>query len=188
MGDTGAATRTVYLALLRGINVGGHGKIRMADLRDVLAAQGLDAVQTYIQSGNVLFQSAGRPNLLEAQMEEWLAAAFGVRTAALIRSREDWATILASCPYDADAVRDGESLQVALLRQVPSAEAIGTWSQIDSAGDEFAIIGRTVYMHLRQSIVDSKRAQGLNKLGTVATTRNWNTMKKLAELATAYGG
>ncbi len=188
MGETGAGTKTVYIALLRGINVGGHGKVRMADLRDLLAAKGLGTVQTYIQSGNVLFQSAEGPEVLETQIEEWMGAVFGVRTTAIVRSRDEWHAIVASCPYDPDAVRDGESLQVTLLRDMPTTEAVDEWRSIDALQDEFTVVGRTVYMHLRQSTVDSKRAQGLNKLRTVATTRNWNTIKQLAELATVYGG
>lgn len=174
---------TTYIALLRGINVGGKNKIKMAELKSALEALGLDRVQTYIQSGNVLFESDETEVTLRERLERQIAASFGVPAAVVLRTAEEWERLVAECPFEADRLPEGESLQICLLGEAPQPDKIALLSAVDSRNDEFRIRGRDVYVLLRQSILDSKLASSLPKLGVVGTVRNWNTVKKLASMA-----
>ena len=112
-----------YVALLRGVNVGGKNKLPMADLRDIFTAAGCAAVQTYIQSGNVVFKAA--PDLAERAPEivaRAIRERFGYETAVVVRSSEELRQVAASNPFDTSG--DPRFLQVAFLEDAPSAEAV----------------------------------------------------------------
>ncbi|WP_261303421.1 DUF1697 domain-containing protein [Paenibacillus andongensis] len=176
----------VYIVFLRGINVGGKNKIKMADLKKTLEAAGLAKVQTYLQSGNVLFMSeeeAVEP--LRQRIEQEISKAVGVSPKVILRTVEELELILGSCPYDADALLEGESIQISVLTEMPPQQTADILSNGKSDKDEFQIHGGEIYFLFRQSVLDSKLASNIQKLGDTATTRNWNTMNKLAELAAA---
>lgn len=173
----------VYIALLRGVNVGGHNKIKMAELRRELAAIGLTQVQTYIQSGNILFTSDDSSSNIRQQVKDCIHHKFGVDAAVVLRTAEEWAQILQDCPYRDQPLAVGETIYVALFSEPPSSAALEQWEGVAPDKDECVVHGREVYLLLRQSIVDSKRAQGLQKLCREVTTRNWNTMQKLGAMA-----
>lgn len=175
----------IYIALLRSINVGGNNKIKMADLKNVLEGLELERVQTYIQSGNVLFESQAAPDWLRLRIEEEIRAVFGISTTAILRTAAELEKIIADCPYANAALVEGESIHVSLLTEPPLQKAIDYLAACERKRDEYQIHGREVYFLLRQSILDSKLAKGMQKLGDIATTRNWNTMNKLDALAKA---
>ena len=83
---------TTYIGLLRGINVGGHNKIPMADLRTLVATMGWSQVQTYIQSGNLVFTAAGAPAAIEDQLEQAIERHFALSIPVLVRAAADWTT------------------------------------------------------------------------------------------------
>lgn len=154
---------TTYIALLRGINVGGNNKIKMAELKNSLENLGLSQVQTYIQSGNLLFRSHEAESVLTRIIEHTIQTDFGITSKVMIRTDTELAYIIYHCPYSAASLSEGES--------------------IHEAKDEFHVTEREVYFLFRQSIIDSKLGKNLQKLGNAVTTRNWNTMIKLADLA-----
>ncbi|MBM7691574.1 uncharacterized protein (DUF1697 family) [Peribacillus deserti] len=116
---------TIYIALLRGINVGGKNKIKMTDLREALGALGLERIQTYIQSGNVLFESEEEEAVLRQRIEQQVEKVFGLSIKVILRMSEEMKKILASCPFtvkqlaEANSSSEGECLYVSMLVDVP---------------------------------------------------------------------
>lgn len=176
---------TIYIALLRGINVGGHHKMKMADLKRVLEAMGLHRVQTYIQSGNVLFETEEAPQTLRLRMEEEIQTAFGITSTVVLRTAEELERIIAKCPYADVMLTEGESIHVSILTEELPQKAEDLLASSERDNDAYFIHGREVYFLFRQSILDSKLAKNLQKMGHIATTRNWKTMNKLNALAQA---
>lgn len=176
---------TTYVALLRGINVGGHKVIKMADLKRTCEAMGLGRAQTYIQSGNVLFQAEGAAEQLRQQMERQIEAAFGFSVPVVLRTAEELAEVLRNCPFAANALAEGESLYVALSPQAPSQAGIDRLLAYQSERDEYRIAGREIYLLYRQSMRETKLTNTFleQRLGVPLTTRNWQTMSKLTDLA-----
>ncbi|MEQ8174635.1 MAG: DUF1697 domain-containing protein [Syntrophomonadaceae bacterium] len=178
----------VYIALLRGINVGGKNVIKMADLKSTLEAMGLLDVRTYIQSGNVIFRSEEDEESLRKRMEDQIEKVFGFPVPVVLRNASEWEEIIRSFPFSdeevakAEALAKVESVYVALLLQAPSQAGMEQLDAYRSATDEYLITGRDVYLLLHHSIRLSKLAGNLHKLGVPSTVRNWKTIKKLAEM------
>jgi uncharacterized protein (DUF1697 family) len=176
---------TIYIALIRGINVGGKNKVLMAELKRALDVIGLGRVQTYIQSGNVLFESAEGAELLRPRIEGEIQKAFSIATTVVLRTAEQLKQIIANCPYSASSLLEGESIQVSVLTEAPSQKAMDILTANGTDIDEYHIHGEEIYFLFRQSMLDSKLAKSLQKLGGTATSRNWNTIIKLDSLAHA---
>lgn len=176
---------TIYVALIRGINVGGKNKVPMADLKSALSAIGLDKVQTYIQSGNVLFESKDEAETLRPRIEGEIHKAFGIPATVVLRTAEQLKRIIANCPYLASSLLDGESIQVSVLTEAISQKAVEILSSNGTDIDEYHIHGEEIYFLFRQSVLDSKLAKSLQKLGETVTSRNWNTIIKLEALVHA---
>jgi uncharacterized protein (DUF1697 family) len=181
----------IYIALLRGINVGGKNRINMAELKHTFEAMGLSRVQTYIQSGNVLFESEAEEEALGKQIEHEIEVAFGFSVTVVLRKDEELKRIAANCPFseeevsEAEESSEGESLYVSFLLEEPSQEGIQRLSAFKSESDEYRIQGREVFLLFRHSIRNSKLANNLQKLDVPATVRNWKTVNKLVALASA---
>jgi uncharacterized protein (DUF1697 family) len=177
---------TTYLALLRGINVGGHKKVAMSDLRDLLSKLGFDDAHSLLQSGNLVFRGkasadARLERLLEGEVEKRL----GLQTAFFVRTAQEWETIVAKNPFPENAERDPAHLLVIFLK-----EAVGTGKvmELQSAITGPEIVrgdGRQVYIVYPAGIGTSRLTNTLieKKLGTQGTGRNWNTVLKLGALA-----
>ena len=179
-----------YLALLRGINVGTSGRIRMDALKRLLEDAGFREVATYIQSGNVLFRSDLAEDAARATIERALKEGASIPTTAVVRTAEELAQIIRSCPFSAPEIAqaealntEGESLYVCLLPKAPDAKVLDTLSAIELGNDAYVVRGREVYLLLSQSIRNSKLAIRLQKLIPDMTVRNWNTMAQLCALA-----
>ncbi|WP_144555284.1 DUF1697 domain-containing protein [Bacillus sp. X1(2014)] len=173
---------TIYIALLRGINVGKNNRIKMADLKILLETLGLEKVKTYIQSGNVLFESSNDASQLSRQLEEEISKTFGFPVPVILRTAEEYEQIIRDCPYSMESLKEGESIQLAFLADEPSQEKIDHLRSFKSEPDECFINGKEVYLYLRQSILDSKLAGQLPKLEVPATVRNWKTVIKLSTM------
>ncbi|WP_238933521.1 DUF1697 domain-containing protein [Brevibacillus choshinensis] len=179
----------IYVALLRGINVGGKNKIKMAELREALERIGLSQVKTYIQSGNVLFASPDDESSLRKRIEQEIAAVFGITLTVVLRTAEEMEHIVDDCPFSPELIAEaaatcvGESHYVALLPDAPPPSGIEKLAAANNGDDEYRIVGRDVYLLFRHSVRDAKLSANLQKLGVPATVRNWNTMNKLVEMA-----
>ncbi|MCP1122066.1 DUF1697 domain-containing protein [Bacillus sp. 3103sda1] len=176
---------TIYIALLRGINVSGHNKIKMAELRHMLETMGLNRVQTYIQTGNVLFESAEDIESLRSRIENEIKTVFGISITVVLRTSMEFENIIEHCPYTDVPLAKGESVHVSILTEEPQPKVVELLSNSERDNDEYYIHGREIYFLFHQSMLDSKLAKNLQKLGNTATTRNWNTINKLAALLKA---
>ncbi|QNG58216.1 DUF1697 domain-containing protein [Bacillus sp. PAMC26568] len=174
---------TIYIALLRGINVGGHNKIKMADLKSLLESMGLNRVKTYIQSGNVLFESDEPEDLLRERIEQEIIGGFGLSVPVILRKAMEFEQIIKVCPFKAENLPEGESLHISFLAEAPSQDAISHVLTYKSDIEECEIKGKEVYLILRQGFRNSKVLIQLQKLEVQGTLRNWKTVNKLAELA-----
>jgi uncharacterized protein (DUF1697 family) len=180
---------TIYIALLRGINVGGKNIIKMAELKRVFEAIGLYEVKTYIQSGNVLFKSDEGEEALRKKIEHEIEVIFGFSVAVILRTVEELEQIIDNCPFSeeeisvAESLSESESLYVSLLAHAPSPEKIEYFKCYRSESEDFKVLGRDIFLLFHNSIRNSKLANNLQKLGVPATVRNWKTINKLAALA-----
>jgi uncharacterized protein (DUF1697 family) len=174
---------TIYIAFLRGINVGGHNKIKMADLRLLLESMGLEKVQSYIQSGNVLFESPEESGKLQQILEQGIKDTFGFPVPVMLRTSAELEEIIEQNPFNFESLAEGESIHLSLLTEMPSRERVDEILEFQSGVDECRIKEREIYLYLRQSIRESKLAVRLSKIGVPATARNWKTVLKLSAMA-----
>lgn len=180
---------TIYLALLRGINVGGHNKLQMSELRTSLESLGLRDVKTYIQSGNVLFGCNESAEILQPMIQSKIEEDFGISSAVIIRTKEELHQIICQCPFNEEEISKaassskGEALHVALLQETPSAAGVINLSGYANEREHCAVIGRNVYLLFHDSIHNSKLGNQLKKMGVPATVRNWKTLSKLLSMA-----
>lgn len=183
---------SIYIALFRGINVGGKNIVKMAELKRMFEGLGFGKVVTYIQSGNVLFESNEEEAMLQRKIEDEFLKVFGFSTSVIFRKSVELERIINNCPFSREAILEaestceGESLYVALLRQLPTQEGIERLNAYSSNYDQFQIEGREVYLLFHHSIRNSKLAINLHRLEVPATVRNWKTLNKLGELAKTF--
>jgi len=180
-----------YIALLRGINVGGKNIIKMDDLKRVFESIGLNDVKTYIQSGNVLFKSNEAEESLKMKIEHEIEAIFGFSVTVVLRTDEELEKIISNCPFskveisEAESSSNTESLYVSMLTHTPLQEKIKLLNTCRDESNEYRIVGREVFLLFHNSIRTSKLANNLHKLDVTSTVRNWKTINKLAALAKA---
>lgn len=179
---------TTYIALLRGINVGGHRKVAMPDLRSLLGKLGFDDVRTLLQTGNLVFQGNARTGaalerLLEAEAEKRL----GLRTSFFVRSAHEWQAVIAHNPFLAEAESDPSHLVVTFLRDAPRANDVKALQAASRGPEIMRAWGKQLYVVYLEGIARSRLNMTLieGKLGTQGTGRNWNTVLKLDALARA---
>ena len=175
---------TTWVALLRGINVGGRKRVPMSELRALFERLGHRQVSTYVQSGNVVFRSDGVEPALVAGIESALRETFGFDVAVVVRSRDELALVARAHPF-AGQETDAARLHVFFLGAAPSAEAVVGFEKNRFAPDALVVVGREVYVHYPSGQGRSKLTidQVERALGAVATGRNWRTVGKLVELA-----
>lgn len=174
----------IYIALLKGINVSGKNMIKMAELKRLMEEAGFRQVETYINSGNLLFPSDEEEEALRRKIEDIIAAGFGLSIPVVLRTAEELRRILAESPFSGDVEPSGKNVNVGLMREALTEEAADKLAKYKGA-DDYRIIGREIHLLFRQSVADSKLANQVPKIGGYVTVRNWNTMNKLAELAGA---
>jgi uncharacterized protein (DUF1697 family) len=172
-----------YVALLRGINVGGNNKVPMADLRAMCSGLGYDSVETYIQSGNVVFDAAASEASVATELEAALLSTFGLTLSVVVRSSRELIDIVSRNPFAGES--DGTKLHVTFFAEPLAVALVAKLDPAFSPPDTFVLDGRDMYLHLPGGMGTSKLAvhvgQKLSKLGT---TRNWNTVLKLVEMST----
>jgi uncharacterized protein (DUF1697 family) len=175
---------TTYVALLRGINLGAVNKVSMKELRVVFGSLGHESVRTYVQSGNVIFESpSSRLKELAADIEEAVAKSFGVKAAVVLRTSRELYDVAENNPFPTEGVKP-TSLQVMFLDERPSSKAVKTLDPNRSPPDEFRVKGREIYLWLPNGQARSKLGIDYfeKSLGSRATARNWNTVTKLVQL------
>ncbi|MEU6591968.1 DUF1697 domain-containing protein [Streptomyces sp. NPDC046881] len=205
---------TTYIALLRGVNVGGSARIAMKDLRALFAGMGFEDVRTYLQSGNVVFRAptastsaaatatdsaaatasavpapAGtqRPADLAVSIEKRIADDLGVSCTVLLRTGDSLARTLAANPY-LGREDDPAKLHVTFLAQEPTAEQAARLAVPAGETAVFALVGDEIHLHVPDGYGRTRLNNAFieRRLGMRATTRNWKTVTALHELAAGH--
>ncbi len=174
-----------YVALLRSVNVAGHGRLAMDELRASFDTLGYTDVTTYIQTGNVLFTTGSKSEAkIAAAIEQRLVDDFGDAPVVLVRSVAELERIGSSSPY-AKAGADPARHHVTFLATTPSKAALDAFELPKSGRDELVVDGTEVYVHTPDGYANTKYTGTFleRRLGVVSTTRNWNTVTKLCALA-----
>lgn len=174
-----------WVALLRGINVGGKNSLPMRDLAALFTDAGAAAVETYIQSGNVVFDAPARAEArIAAAVKKGIVAGFGFDVPIVLRSADELAAIARANPF-LEAGRDPKTLHVVFLADAPSRAKLATLDPARSPPDELMVRGRDVFLHLPNGMGRTKLTNAWfdSRLGTVSTARNWNTVLTLATRA-----
>lgn len=174
---------TRYVALLRGINVGPHKRVAMADMRALMGKLGYGDVQTLLQSGNAVFGAGGPPEQVTHELEDAIAAELGVKVEVVVRTGDELADVVERDPLGVVA-SDPKRYQVSFLSALLDPEVERELAVLDFAPERFVFSGREIYAWHPEGIHSSKLAKLLSgpRLGVTATARNWNTVIKLLEM------
>jgi uncharacterized protein (DUF1697 family) len=179
-----------FVALLRGINVGGHNKVPMAELRALCANLGWGAVQTYIQSGNVVFRAKGRPQTLQSALEQAILRTFNLSIPVIVRTADAWAACAEANPMKAACARDPQLVHLVLSRAKPATGAVTALRERAAGGELIERVDDALWIYFRSGAGRSKLTPAvLDRLvGSPATARNWRTVRKLCELSAHVTG
>ncbi|MCC3767069.1 DUF1697 domain-containing protein [Streptomyces sp. UNOC14_S4] len=179
-------TTKTYAALLRGINVGGHRKLPMADLRALLTELGYGDVRTHLQSGNAVFTSeVTDETALAAEVGRAIEARFGFAVDVLVRDHAYLKAVADACPFPVASL-EAKQLNVTYFDGPVTARDFAKVEVTRFLPEEFRLGDRALYLYAPDGLGRSKLADALARTGTgVATTRNWNTVLKLVELTEA---
>lgn len=169
-----------HLALLRGINVGGKNVLPMKDLARMFAEAGCANVQTYIQSGNVIFEPPAKKANIGELISAKIEKRFGYRIPVILRTPEQMARIIGENPFLA-AGAEAKALHVYFMADLPKAGNVAALDAGRSAPDAFHVRGQEIYLHLPNGMGRSKLTNAYfdAKLATICTARNWATVLKL---------
>ncbi|KIQ67800.1 hypothetical protein Wenmar_03529 [Wenxinia marina DSM 24838] len=173
---------TRWVALLRGVNVGGV-KVAMADLRAAAEGLGWRDAQTYIASGQMVFRAAGEDDALAGDLRTALKDRAGVDTPVMVLPKVDLDAALADCPFEPE---EGSHVHVFFLWDAPEVD-IDAYHRWKADDEELKVDGRRAWLHAPSGIGRSKLAERLDKVlkGTDMTARNLNTVRRLAEMLDA---
>lgn len=171
------------IALFRGINVGGRNILPMKELARLLEGMGLRNVRTYIQSGNVVFETDGSEDSgLAGSIQDTVADRFGFRPELMLLEREELDRAIADNPFpEADA--EPSTVHLTFLSEPPAVPDLETLEGIRAPREGFALKGQVFYLHAPDGIGRSKLATRIERaLGVPGTARNWRTVRKLQEM------
>ena len=178
--------RNVWIALIRGINVGGNNLLPMAQLKVLLGKLGASDVKTYIQSGNAVFRHAGDDaSTLALRITRAVEKACGFAPRVLLLTCEQLEQAVAANPFQ-QATADPARVHVLFLAATPERPDLAGLEKVKAASESFVLSGSYCYLHTPDGLAKSKLAERAERLlGVAATARNWRTVGKLLELAHA---
>ena len=174
-----------FIALLRAVNVGGTGKLPMADLRALLNKLGYSNIETYIQSGNAVFDANGKPAKIALDLAAALEKLVGAPLGVVVRTHDELDRLIAENPFAAEAAADGARVHVAFLAAPAPASAKAALDAIiakyPARRDRYHLAGDTLYLHLPDGAAETKfSGKTMDRaIGVMGTARNWNTVLKL---------
>ena len=172
-----------YIALIRGINVGGHKTVSMAILRDVLSKAGFKEVETYIQSGNIVFQtSENKSKTIEGTLQKIIESHFGFIVPIIVKTKEELQVIFDSCVFLEEKKTKSYFI---LLNKIPDSKLVKEVESITFENEEFSIVNNCLYFYSSTGYGRTKfnMSSFEKKLKVNATSRNYKTIHKLLELA-----
>ena len=171
-----------YIALLRGINVGGHKKVPMSELRGLLTNAGFQNVQTYIQSGNVIFQSSKIASELETKIQKLIHTHFGFEVSVIVKTNNELQAIFDRCPFSEEKK---ENSYFILLSDIPNEHLIEKTQEMIYENEEVVIKNDCLYFYSSTGYGRTKFNMNTyeRKLKVAGTARNYKTMVKLLSLS-----
>ncbi|MBN4062481.1 MAG: hypothetical protein COA57_06240 [Flavobacteriales bacterium] len=175
-----------YIAMLRGINVSGQKKIKMADLKAHFEQLNFKNVQTYIQSGNVIFNNKkSAAAMLEKAIEQKILKEYGFRVPVIVKSPNELRYVLANNSFLNDQSKDKSRLYVTFLAEEPAVVHVEKLKSIDHSPEAYILDVQHIYFFSPHGYGRAKMNNNFfeNKLKVAATTRNWKTVNKLSEMA-----
>jgi uncharacterized protein (DUF1697 family) len=176
-----------YISMLRGINVSGQKKIKMADLKTLYESLKFVNVKTYIQSGNIIFDSSTSDvRELKTTIEKKIEKTFGFFASVIIRSNDEFENIINRNPFISHgSIKEDTKLLVTFLTDAPPESIAKTVQQFAKEPEALEVRDKEIYLHCPNGYGKSKLSTSFfeRKLGVTATTRNWKTVKKLYELS-----
>ncbi|HYJ83981.1 MAG TPA: DUF1697 domain-containing protein [Allosphingosinicella sp.] len=172
------------IALLRAVNVGGR-KLPMAELRALCAELGWEEVETYIQSGNLVFTASGKADSLEEKLEKAIKARFGFHSDVIVRSAASWSKLLEANPFGEASEAELNRVLVGLAKGKLASGAAGAIAERASAGERVEESGGALWFHYPAGVGRSKITPSAidRAAGSPVTARNWRTMLRLQEMA-----
>lgn len=175
----------IYISLLRGINVSGHKRIKMDQLRKSFEALGLEQVQTYIQSGNVVFKTGKLSTSgLSQRIEKQILRDFGFSVSVISRTADELSKAISNNPFLKALGIDSEKLHVMFLSEAPAPSALQKLTGLTAAPDQCRPSDREIYFHLPNGVSQSvlMKSPVDRVLSVVTTTRNWRTVNQLLQM------
>lgn len=174
---------TAFVSLFRGINVGGHHVVKMTDLKALHESLGLHNVSTYIQSGNVVFQSDDVDSA-HIRLEDSFEARFGFHAEVFVRTLDELNDIIEKTPFQGHDSKEPKWIAVVFLAMAPDETAQAAFLQTYVGPEEIHIIGKQMYVYYPDGMGRSKLTSTLieKKLKTFGTARNWNTVLQLQKM------
>ena len=175
---------TKYISILRGINVGGHRKILMKDLKELYSSLGLKNVSSYIQSGNLVFESSKSHTELEATIHKAIEKKYGFDVPIIVRNKEEIEEAIQNNPYIEEDLSNITQVAMTFMKSTPSSENIEALKGAIETKDEYQIIGKNIYILLQRKYHETKLSNNFfeKKLGVECTTRNWKTVLNLKSM------
>lgn len=171
---------TTYVALLRGINVGGHRKVPMAELRALCADSGFDDARSYIQSGNLVLSSADAAAAVEATLETAIERRFGFPVDVVVRDAVQWAAYVSGNPLAGEAEAASNFVMLALAKAPLAPAAVAGLRERADAGERIEAQGDALWLYFPDGAGRSKLGAALSRLP--CTARNWRTVLALADM------
>jgi len=178
----------VIISLLRAVNVTGYNRVKMDALRELYESLGLRGAQSYIQSGNIVFQTNAKDLVrLQKKIEDGIQQTFGFRTGVMLRTSDELKDIIRRNPFAKRSGIEPNRLVVSFLTGEPGTESKQKIVQIKVGPEELYLDGRELYIYYHGGMGTSKLTPALlgRALKVAGTARNWNTVTKLLEMAEA---
>ena len=175
-----------YIAILRGINVGGRRKILMVDLKKLFQELGFTNIQTYIQSGNVVFETSSSDDnaTLSNKIEQIISKTYGFEVPVILRTANEIEQAISNNPFFKNKT-EVEGLFLTFLKSIPSAVELENIKSFDFSPDKFEIVGKDIFGFCFGKYHKTKLSNQFfeSKLKVSATTRNWKTVINLQQMA-----
>jgi uncharacterized protein (DUF1697 family) len=174
-----------YIVMLRGINVSGHKTIKMEDLRALCDDLGFRNVETYVQSGNIIFQSqVENPATISRRIGAKIIEFFGFEVSVMVRTSNEMRNVISNNPFLKENGIDSSKLHVTFLSEIVQKTSLEKLAELSTSPDRFHPAPREIYVYCPSGYGRTKLSNvGIEKaLSVAATTRNWKTTTKLLEM------
>jgi uncharacterized protein (DUF1697 family) len=175
-----------YIAMLRGINVGGQKPVRMEQLRESCAALGFRSIETYVQSGNIVFLDEKKsPSNLSKSISEAILGDFGFRVPVLVKKAKEMGEVIKRNPFLKETGIDPSKLHVTFLPEAASKDALKSLERLPTKPDRFYVGRQEIYLYCPGGYGKTKLSNTAfeKALSMETTTRNWKTVGTLLEMA-----